>query len=43
MDYAYISNHERMAFTVDEDWYAANWNLVFSEGDVNVYALPEGD
>ena len=43
VDYAYISNHERMAFTVDEDWYAANCDLIFSEGDVNVYALPEAD
>ena len=43
VDYAYISNHERMAFTVDEDWYADHCDLIFSEGDVNVYALPEGD
>ena len=39
VDYVYISNHERMAFDVDENWYAENGALVFSEEDVNVYAL----
>ena len=40
VDYAYISNHERTAFAVDEGWFMDNCALVFSEGDVNVYALP---
>ena len=40
VDYAYISSHERMAFIVDEAWYEDNCELVFSEGDVCIYALP---
>lgn len=39
VDYAYISSHERTAFAVDEGWFMENCELVFSEGDVNVYAL----
>ena len=41
VDYAYISSHERMAYTVDEDWFIDHCDLVFSEDDVSVYALPE--
>ncbi len=37
--HAYISSHERAAFAVDEDWYAENCALVFSEGGVDIYAL----
>lgn len=43
VDYAYISSHERAAFTVDEDWYAENCALVFSEGGVDVYALKRAE
>ena len=39
VDYVYISNHERMAFDVDEIWFCENAKQVFSEGDVSVFAL----
>ena len=37
--HAYISSHERSQCAVDEDWFRANGKLIFSEGDVSVYAL----
>ena len=43
VDYAYISNHERVAFAVDEGWYAQNCIPVFTEGDVTVYEVGDGD
>ncbi|MBR2700099.1 MAG: hypothetical protein IKE76_16080 [Clostridia bacterium] len=43
VSYAYISSHERAAFNVDEDWYAENCALVFSEGGVDVYALKRAE
>ncbi len=37
--YAFISSYERNDFTVDEDWFRENGQLVYAEGDVCVYAL----
>ena len=39
VDYIYVSNHERTGFDVDEVWFAENCDLLFSMGDVDVYAL----
>ena len=39
--YAYISNYERGDCAVDEAWFADNCELVFAEGDVCIYALPQ--
>ena len=37
--HAYISNHERPQCEVDEAWFRENGEVLFSEGDVSVYAL----
>ena len=37
--YAFISSYERNDFTVDEDWFRENGQLVYAGGDVCVYAL----
>ena len=42
VQYAYISSHERARYMVDEEWFRQNCEVVFSEGDVVVYAL-QGD
>ncbi|MBR1561535.1 MAG: hypothetical protein IJ646_14975 [Clostridia bacterium] len=39
IDYAYISNYERGSFDVDEAWFDAHCDALFSQGDVTVYAL----
>ena len=37
--YVYLSSYERSNFDVDEAWFEAHGELVFSAGDVRVYAL----
>ncbi len=37
--YAYISNHERYDYAVDEAWFAEHGELVFAEGGTAIYAL----
>ena len=37
VEYVYISSYERSDFQTDEDWFQENCDLVFSEGEVNIY------
>jgi signal transduction histidine kinase len=37
VDYVYVSSWERSGFAVDEDWFAQTCDLVFSEGNVDIY------
>ena len=37
VSYVYISDYERSDFDVDEKWFEDHWDLVFSEGNVNIY------
>ena len=39
VNYAYISNHERNAFSADEDWFLENCALIYSSGDVRIYEI----
>ena len=39
--YAYISNHERINFAVDLDWFESNCTRLFDNGMVQIYALPD--
>ena len=37
IEYVYISSYERGDYDVDEDWFAENGELAFSQGDVCIY------
>ncbi len=39
VDYVYISNWERSNYEVDEQWFAANCNLVYDRGGVRIYKV----
>ncbi len=41
VDYVYLSSWERGSYAVDERWFMDNWELVFAQGSVWIYAAPQ--
>ena len=41
IDFVYISSQERSKFTVDQNWYAENCEMIFDNHYVQIYAVPE--
>ena len=39
VDYVYISDYERGSYAVDENWFAANCDIVFESGSVRIYKV----
>ena len=43
IEYIYISSYERSAYFLNEAYFRENFPLVFSQGDVRIYAVYDGE